>query len=68
MCYSMHFHKVLATPTNAQLILLHNDKPTCFGPLWSSSGLILLPTTHAYEKYSYRCVPASNPILEVWPP
>ena len=34
MCYSVHFYKVLINiPTNAQPILLYNDKPTCFGPL-----------------------------------
>jgi uncharacterized protein YlaN (UPF0358 family) len=42
MCYSMHFYKVLInTPTNAQLMLLYNDMPTCFDPLGSSSGLYI---------------------------
>jgi hypothetical protein len=42
MCYSVHFHKVyIDTPTNAQPVLLYNDKPTCFDTLGSSSGLYI---------------------------
>jgi hypothetical protein len=42
MCYSVHFHKVfINTPKNAQLILLYNDKSTCFDPPGSLSGLYI---------------------------
>jgi hypothetical protein len=42
MCYSVQFHEVLInTPTNAQLLLLFNDLPTCFDPVGSSSGLYI---------------------------
>jgi hypothetical protein len=43
MCYSMHFHKISNTPTNAQVILLYNCSPTCFDPFESSSGLYRMP-------------------------
>ena len=42
VCFSVHFRIVLSdTPTNAQMILLHKNWPTCFDPKGSSSALYM---------------------------